>query len=242
MAKPPQSAAALQQMKGFGPAKVREYGPWILALCRGRSGTATGCGDGVQTADGPFEPTPRRLSPKRARTSPGSRPTPQPTPPPSWASTEFQTQQRRAAELQGSSSSAKRIPESSLTATQRAIAQRALAGRENIFLTGPAGTGKSYLFAYIKQELLKLHPGANQVGVTAPTGVAAVNIGGQTIHSWGGIGLGRGGTEKLVQNVMRNVKAAARWHTTSVLLIDEVSMLVRSAVVLFTTFSFPWKL
>ncbi len=76
------------------------------------------------------------------------------------ASKEFQTQQQRASKHKSSTSATKTISKSSLTATQRGIARRALAGRENIFLTGPAGTGKSYLFAYIKQELLKLHPGS----------------------------------------------------------------------------------
>ena len=216
VANPPQTAAALQRMKGFGPAKVREYGPGILALCRGRSGTGAGRGS-PSKQQRPKLSTSNNGSAsgsKRAKLTSGSR----------SASKEFQTQERRAKEQQGSTS-AKVIPKASLTATQLAIAQRALAGRENIFLTGPAGTGKSYLFAFIKQELLKLHSGPNQVGVTAPTGVAAVNVGGQTIHSWAGVGLGRGGTEKILQKVKKNGKAAERWRAAKVLLIDEISML-----------------
>jgi len=49
---------------------------------------------------------------------------------------------------------------------------------ENIFVTGKAGSGKSTLLKYFKKNTSK------NVAVLAPTGVAAVNIGGQTIHSF----------------------------------------------------------
>jgi hypothetical protein len=42
---------------------------------------------------------------------------------------------------------------------------------------------------YVIQELIKKH-GEDAVAITAPTGIAAINIGGQTIHSFAGIGLG----------------------------------------------------
>lgn len=48
---------------------------------------------------------------------------------------------------------------------------------ENVFITGKAGTGKSILLGYFKQKSTK------KVVVCAPTGVAALNVGGQTIHS-----------------------------------------------------------
>ena len=48
----------------------------------------------------------------------------------------------------------------------------------NIFLTGGAGVGKSYLV----KDLIKKYP--RNLVVVAPTGIAAVNIGGQTIHSF----------------------------------------------------------
>lgn len=49
---------------------------------------------------------------------------------------------------------------------------------DSIFITGKAGTGKSTLLKYFKKNTAK------NVAVLAPTGVAAVNIGGQTIHSF----------------------------------------------------------
>lgn len=49
---------------------------------------------------------------------------------------------------------------------------------ENIFLTGKAGTGKTTLLKYIKTKTHK------RIAVIAPTGVAAINAGGSTIHSF----------------------------------------------------------
>ena len=48
----------------------------------------------------------------------------------------------------------------------------------NVFITGKAGTGKSTLLQYFRKNTLK------DVVVLAPTGVAALNVGGQTIHSF----------------------------------------------------------
>ena len=49
---------------------------------------------------------------------------------------------------------------------------------ENIFITGQAGTGKSTLLQYFREHTTK------NIVVLAPTGVAAVNVSGQTIHSF----------------------------------------------------------
>ena len=55
--------------------------------------------------------------------------------------------------------------------------------------------------------------------------IAASNIGGQTLHSWAGIGLGKGQPATIVAKAIANTNAAARWRRCRVLLIDEVSML-----------------
>lgn len=47
------------------------------------------------------------------------------------------------------------------------------------------------------------------------------NIGGTTIHSWAGIGLGRADVPKLCGVVRNNPGARGRWETTQVLIIDE---------------------
>ena len=53
----------------------------------------------------------------------------------------------------------------------------------------------------------------------------AVNVNGQTIHSWAGIGLGRKDARSLIEKVTNHPGASERWRKCSVLLIDEVSML-----------------
>jgi ATP-dependent DNA helicase PIF1 len=52
-------------------------------------------------------------------------------------------------------------------------------------------------------------------------GIAACNIGGVTIHSFAGIGLGREPPEKLADKIRKNKKASTRWSRTKVLIIDE---------------------
>jgi ATP-dependent DNA helicase PIF1 len=52
-------------------------------------------------------------------------------------------------------------------------------------------------------------------------GIAACNIGGVTVHSFAGIGLGIEPVKQLVEKVKKNKKASARWLRTKVLVIDE---------------------
>lgn len=76
------------------------------------------------------------------------------------------------------------------SAEQFAAADCVLRDKKNVFITGAAGTGKSYLLRYIAQELQAQY-GRDHIGLLAPTGIAAVNIGGQTLNSFAGIGLGK---------------------------------------------------
>ncbi|KAG8714378.1 hypothetical protein FRC09_017698 [Ceratobasidium sp. 395] len=97
---------------------------------------------------------------------------------------------------------------------------------KNIFFTGSAGTGKSVLLREVIKALRRKH-GKTQdaVAVTASTGIAACNIGGQTLHSFSGIGIGEGTPESLATKIKRNKNAVSRWLRCKVLIIDEVSML-----------------
>lgn len=95
----------------------------------------------------------------------------------------------------------------------------------NVFLTGQAGTGKSYLL----KEFLK--EAKTKVAVTAPTGIAALNIGGTTTHRWAGMQLGPRPEESIAVAAMR-VMEAPQFHgargrivATDTLVIDEISMM-----------------
>ena len=114
------------------------------------------------------------------------------------------------------------IDPNSLTTEQRKASELLLSSeRPNGFVTGSAGTGKSYLLKYLVQQLHQ----RQRVGVCAPTGVAAIHVGGNTLHAFFGIGLGTGSISNLVKKVTKNAEAVRRIDETDVLIIDECSML-----------------
>jgi hypothetical protein len=93
---------------------------------------------------------------------------------------------------------------------------------KNVFLTGPAGSGKTHVLnSYI--QYLKSH--AVDVAVTASTGIAATHLGGMTIHSWSGIGVRDVLTDRDIDEMMQRAYLYKRFERTRVLIIDEVSML-----------------
>lgn len=91
-----------------------------------------------------------------------------------------------------------------LSKEQEAVIDLAEKGH-NIFYTGSAGTGKSVLLREMIKVLKKKY-GPERVAVTASTGLAACNIGGITVHSFAGIGLGNGDVTKLYRKVRRSKK------------------------------------
>lgn len=113
----------------------------------------------------------------------------------------------------------------SLSNQQRTILETVMEGK-NVFFTGSAGTGKSVLLrAIIKSLRQKNVKSPDAVAVTASTGIAACNIGGVTLHSFGGVGIAQGTAVDLANKIKKNQKAASRWGRTRVLIIDEISML-----------------
>lgn len=109
-----------------------------------------------------------------------------------------------------------------LSEEQQKILDKVKDGK-SLFFTGSAGTGKSVLLRAIIAALQKMH-GKHAVAVTAPTGIAAVNIGGQTIHSFAGIGLGKENVKILIKKLHENTPGWKRWNAAKTLIIDETSM------------------
>ena len=93
---------------------------------------------------------------------------------------------------------------------------------ENVFLTGSAGSGKTYT---LNQYIHYLRARRVPVAVTASTGIAATHMSGVTIHSWSGIGIKDDLNERDLSNMSRKRHLTERIKDTSVLIIDEISML-----------------
>lgn len=89
----------------------------------------------------------------------------------------------------------------------------------NVFLTGKAGTGKTFI---VKDVIERLRKKGKAVIAVAPTGIAANNLGGATIHSTFGLGI----HGVLTSESCRFLKPAKRLvlKTAKVIVIDEVSM------------------
>lgn len=90
------------------------------------------------------------------------------------------------------------------------------------FITGAAGSGKTYL---LNQYLSYLTERGADVGITASTGIAATHLGGVTIHAWSGLGIRDRLTERDLEDLEQREHVWRRIARTQVLVIDEVSML-----------------
>jgi ATP-dependent DNA helicase PIF1 len=112
-----------------------------------------------------------------------------------------------------------------LNAEQKAAFDAVISG-ESIFITGPGGTGKSFLLQTLYANY-KGYSGGKKIHVTAMTGCAALLLGpwAKTLHSWAGIGLGRSPIDSVVKAIVTDAKKKKRWLHTDCLVIDEVSML-----------------
>ncbi len=93
---------------------------------------------------------------------------------------------------------------------------------QNVFLTGSAGSGKTYT---LNQYIDYLRARRIPVAVTASTGIAATHMNGTTIHSWSGIGIKDELSDRDLANLSRKQFLADRLKDTAVLIIDEISML-----------------
>ena len=92
----------------------------------------------------------------------------------------------------------------------------------SVFLTGQAGSGKTYV---LNQYVDFLKEKEASVGITASTGIAATHINGITLHSWTGMGILDDLTKKDIERILRKKHLNKRLKNTQVLVIDEISML-----------------
>lgn len=124
------------------------------------------------------------------------------------------------------------VIENSLTPEQKSVVTFVEAG-ENVFFSGSAGVGKSYLLKFlVRHEIKRRSNGVTGEGdhnarvyCTSLTGLASCNINGITIFSFAGIGTGEDDVETLIRQVTENRAAMRRWRNVELLFIDEVSML-----------------
>ncbi len=100
------------------------------------------------------------------------------------------------------------------------MALEILLSGESALLTGPAGSGKTYV---LNQFIKLAKRQGKHVSVTATTGLAATHLGGSTVHSWSGIGI----HDKLPKYFFKDMPKgrADTIRKTDVLIIDEISML-----------------
>ncbi len=92
----------------------------------------------------------------------------------------------------------------------------------NVFLTGSAGTGKTYVLnQYIKYLKARKIP----VSITASTGIAATHLQGTTIHAWSGIGIKDSLSTRNLRELKEKKYLKKNIEKSKVLIIDEISML-----------------
>jgi ATP-dependent DNA helicase PIF1 len=106
---------------------------------------------------------------------------------------------------------------------QKLIFDKYVAG-DNIFITGPGGTGKTHL---IKSIVAHAKENSKSYKVCALTGCAAILLmcGATTLHAFAGIGLATGSINQVVDRVINNRYKKANWQKLNILIVDEVSML-----------------
>ena len=93
---------------------------------------------------------------------------------------------------------------------------------DNTFMSGPGGTGKSYLIKIIVER----YPNKN-IQVCALTGVAAelLDCNAKTINSWSGTKLIKGDPQLIIQNTIKQKKNISIWRNIDLLIVDEISMM-----------------
>jgi ATP-dependent DNA helicase PIF1 len=100
---------------------------------------------------------------------------------------------------------------------------------KSVFLTGPGGSGKSFLLncfvKWYKTEMENKNDNG-KLYITSTTGLSASLIEGSTINSYAGIGIGDKSINELYKNIIKFPNSyKKRWLETSILIIDEISLM-----------------
>lgn len=97
----------------------------------------------------------------------------------------------------------------------------------NVFLTGAAGAGKTFV---LNEFIGHAKINGKDVEVTASTGIAATHLQGMTLHSWSGIGIKSEVSKADVKAIERKKNIALRYRRADILIIDEISMIPASVL------------
>lgn len=220
-----------QASQSVSQGTMTEHGNGVVKKSRSSSPILADCGPGTA----PRHPTAQSASPALASQGPPG-PIQGRQAPNNPSAANMQDPAQYAAEVVAAAPK--------LSDEQRAVLDMVKRGK-NVFFTGSAGTGKSVLLREIIKHCRQGHWG--RLAITASTGIASVNIGGSTLHSWAGIGLGKEPADKLVgkllgQMVHEREKAAQnpssgkkspavdKWTEVRTLIIDESMSLVSSVM------------
>lgn len=110
---------------------------------------------------------------------------------------------------------------------EQAHALELLRSGENVFLTGGAGSGKSFLIRQFMREL-----SSEDMPILASTGAAAVLLGGRTFHSFFGLGIMDGGPDATFARACNDKRLTARLRKIEGVIIDEISMIPGQALMI----------
>ncbi|UNU72871.1 AAA family ATPase [Moraxella nasovis] len=105
---------------------------------------------------------------------------------------------------------------------KQATALEILKTGQNVFLTGQAGAGKTYV---LNQYIHYLRARGIAVAITASTGIAATHMNGMTLHAWSGMGIKDAFSPDDYSRLKSRQMVVERIKQSKVLIVDEISML-----------------